>query len=126
MKSNEIITFLQNHNYTYTSNNKTITVNLELAQNVLIDVSNPEKIILKDELVFWNFLTGAIKMSLKNAIVYNFILILLFGFLCHYLEFTNQNYTNLFLILISWILLFSTFYLIKLESFKLQLATAIK
>ncbi len=126
MKSTEIIKVLQNYNYQYTLNKEVITVNLELSQNVIIDVSNPEKIIISDLLTGWNFLTGMIAMSLKKAILYNFGLTLFFGFLCHYLEFTNQNYTNLFLLFVSWILIFIIFYLIKLESFKLQLITLLK
>ncbi|WP_073409589.1 hypothetical protein [Flavobacterium johnsoniae] len=81
---------------------------------------------ISDYLESWNFLTGGIKMSLKNAILYNFFLLLFFGFLCQYLQFTGNSLTNLFLTFIGWVLLFSAFYLIKLEGFKLQLKTIIK
>ena len=126
MELNKIIETLDKYDYKYNLKNDTITVNLEFSQNVVIDLSNPSKIIISDYLVSWNFLTGGIKMSLKNAILYNFFLLLFFGFLCQYLQFTGNSLTNLFLTFIGWILLFSTFYLIKLEGFKLQLKTIIK
>lgn len=126
MELNKIIETLDKYDYKYNLKNNTITVNLEFSQNVVIDLSNPSKIIISDYLVSWNFLTGGIKMNLKNAILYNFFLLLFFGFLCQYLQFTGNSLTNLFLTFIGWVLLFSTFYLIKLEGFKLQLKTIIK
>ncbi|SCY25364.1 hypothetical protein SAMN02927916_1623 [Flavobacterium anhuiense] len=123
---NKTVEMLEKFNYKYKLRNSTITVTLDFSQNVVIDLSNPSKIIIRDHLENWNFLTGCIKMSLKNAILYNFILLLFFGFLCQYLQFTGNSLTNLFLTFMGWILLFSTYYLIKLEGFKLQLKTIIK
>lgn len=121
MELNKIIEILEKYDYKYKLKRDTIIVTLEFSQNVVIDLSNPSKIIVSDYLESWNFLTGGIKMSLKNAILYNFFLLLFFGFLCQYLEFTGNSLTNLFLTFIGWVLLFSTFYLIKLEGFKLQI-----
>jgi len=126
MELNKIIEILEKYDYKYKLKRDTIIVTLEFSQNVVIDLSNPSKIIVSDYLESWNFLTGGIKMSLKNAILYNFFLLLFFGFLCQYLQFTGNSLTNLFLTFIGWVLLFSTFYLIKLEGFKLQLKTIIK
>lgn len=126
MELNKIVETLEKHNYKYELRNKTIIVTLEFSQNVMIDLSNPSKIIISDYLVNWNFLTGCIKMSLKNAILYNFILLLFFGFFCQYTQFTGYQLTNLLMTFMGWVLLFSTFYLIKLESFKLQLITITK
>lgn len=126
MELNKIVETLEKYDYKYKLKNGTITVALEFSQNVVIDLSDPSKISISDHLENWNFLTGYIKMSLKNAILYNFILLLFFGFLCQYLEFTGSSLISLFLTFIGWILLFSTFYLIKLEGFKLQLKTFIK
>lgn len=120
MKINEIVKILEKYNYSYTLKNEVLTVNLEFCQNVIIDLSNTEKVIISDQLISWNFLTGGIKMSIKNAIIYNFVLMLIFGLMCQYLEFLNQNFTNLFLTFITWVIVFSTFYLIRLESFKQQ------
>lgn len=126
MEITKIVKILEENNFKYTLKNDVIVLNLEFSQNVIIDLSNAEKIIISDELANWNFLTGCIKMRLKSAMVYNFILLVVFGFICQYASFINQNYTSLFLVFITWIVLFTTFYLIKLESFKLQLIALTK
>ncbi|TCN57419.1 hypothetical protein D0809_12640 [Flavobacterium circumlabens] len=120
MELNKIIKILEEHNYKYQVKNQIIVVSLEFSQNVVIDLSNSSKIVIPDDLVNWNFLTGCIKMSLKNAILYNFVLLIFFGFFCQYAAFIEYNFTSLLLTFIAWVLLFSIFYLIKLESFKLQ------
>ncbi|MEO6174032.1 MAG: hypothetical protein ABIP27_02670 [Flavobacterium circumlabens] len=120
MELNKIIKILEEHNYKYKVKNQVIVVSLEFSQNVVIDLSNSSKIVISDDLVNWNFLTGCIKMSLKNAILYNFVLLIFFGFFCQYAAFIDYNFTSLLLTFIAWVLLFSVFYLIKLESFKLQ------
>lgn len=126
MESERIIKTLEQNNYKFKLSANTIIIHLDFSQNIIIDTSNSEKILISDQLVNWNFLTGCIKMSLKNAILYNFVLLIFFGFFCQYAEFIDQNYTSLLLTFIAWVLLFSTFYLIKLESFKLQLFAMIK
>lgn len=126
MEINKITEILEENNYKYQVKNQVIVVSLDLSQNVVIDLSNSSKIIISDYLNNWNFLTGCVKMSLKNAILYNFVLLLFFGFFCQYTEFIDYNFTSLLLTFIAWILLFSIFYLIKLESFKLQLTVLIK
>lgn len=126
MELNKIITILEENNYKYIVKDKVIVVTLEFSQHVIIDLSNSNKTIISDQLVNWNFLTGCFKMSLKNAILYNFILLLFFGFFCQYAALINQDFTSLFLTFIAWILLFASFYLIKLENFKLQLLLLLK
>lgn len=118
MKINEIKEVLEKLNYNCFLNDQLLTVKLDFSHNVMIDFSNPDKIIMKDKLVSWNFLTGGVVMSLKNAIIYNFVLLLLFGLFCQYLEFLENNYLSLLLIFSTWILIFTSFYLIKMESFK--------
>lgn len=120
MELNKITKILEENNYKYKVKNQIIVVSLEFSQNVVFDLSNSSKIIISDELANWNFLTGCIKMNLKNAILYNFILLIFFGFFCQYAAFIDYNFTSLLLTFIAWVLLFSIFYLIKLESFKLQ------
>lgn len=120
MELNKITKILEKNNYKYKVKNQIIIVSLEFSQNVVIDLSNSSKIIISDHLANWNFLTGCIKMSLKNAFLYNFMLLLFFGFFCQYAAFIDYNFTSLLLTFIAWVLLFSMFYLIKLESFKLQ------
>lgn len=120
MELNKITKILEENNYKYKVKNQIIVVSLEFSQNVIIDLSDSSKIIISDNFDNWNFLTGYIKMSLKNAILYNFVLLIFFGFFCQYAAFIDYNFTCLLLTFIAWVLLFSIFYLVKLESFKLQ------
>lgn len=120
MEVTTITTILEQNNYNYSIKNEVITIKLDFAQNVIIDLSNSQKTIITDKLSGWNFLTGCINMSLKNAILYNFVLILFFGFLSQYVTLINQNITSLLILLIGWVLIFVAYYTVKLESFKLQ------
>lgn len=123
MEKEKVLNFLDKYNYSYSKKNNSIIVKLELAQQVKIEFDEPNKIIIKDKLIGWNFLTGMIEMSLKNALIYNFVGTVLFGILCMYSE-NKENGLNviaLFLVFITWIILFSGFYVVKLESFKNQI-----
>ncbi len=67
-------------------------------------------------------------MSLKNAMIYNFIGGIVTGILFFALG-INKPETNLitfYLIFILWVLLFTVYYLNKLESFKIQIINALK
>jgi len=128
MEKEKVLNFLDKYNYSYSEENNSIIVKLELAQQVKIEFDEPNKIIIKDKLIGWNFLTGMIKMSLKNALIYNFVATILFGILCMYSE-NKENGLNviaLFLVFLTWIILFSGFYLVKLESFKNQIINCAK
>ena len=123
MEKEKVLNFLNKYNYSYSEKNNSIIVKLELAQQVKIEFDEPNKIIIKDKLIGWNFLTGMIEMSLKNALIYNFVATILFAILCMYSE-NKENGLNviaLFLVFLTWIILFSGFYLVKLESFKNQI-----
>ncbi len=123
MEKEKVLNFLNKYDYSYSEKNNVIFVKLELAQQVEIKFYEPDKIIIKDKLIGWNFLTGMIEMSLKNALIYNFVGTILFGFLCMYIE-NNENGLNvipLFLVFIIWVILFSGYYIVKLESFKNQI-----
>ena len=123
MEKVKVLKFLDKYNYNYSEKNNTIVVNLELSQQVKIEFNEPNKIVMTDKLVGWNFLTGLVSMSLKNALVYNFIGTLIFGFFCLSIEKINNgaNLMVLFLVFITWIVLFTGFYIIKLENFKSQI-----
>jgi hypothetical protein len=122
MEKEKVLNFLDKYDYSYSEKDNSIFVKLELAQQVTIEFDVPNKIIIKDKLIGWNFLTGMITMSLKNAFIYNFVGLILLGFICLYSENTENgiNLIVLFLVFITWIILFSGFYLIKLEGFKNQ------
>ncbi len=99
-----------------------------MAQQVKIEFNEPNKMIIKDKLVGWNFLTGMIEMSLKNAIFYNITGIIVFGILCLYFESKGNglNSIAIFLVFITWVILFTVFYLARLENFKSQLINCTK
>ena len=123
MDKNEIIIFLSKYDYKYSVNAENIIVSLDFAQKVTLDFSQPNKLKITDNLTGWNFLTGLISMSLKNAIIYNFICAVIIGIIFINLQFENSEFNLIpfYLVLMLWILIFSGYYLVKLENFKLQI-----
>jgi ABC-type multidrug transport system fused ATPase/permease subunit len=123
MEKAKVLKFLDKYNYNYSEKNNSIVVNLDFAQQVKIEFNEPNKIVMTDKLVGWNFLTGMISMSFKNALIYNFVGTIIFGIFCLYTEKMKNgtNFIALFLVFITWIVLFAGFYLIKLENFKSQI-----
>lgn len=122
MEKIKIIEFLEKFNFNYIEKGNLIFVKLDFSQEVIIDFSEEKMIKINDTLKSWNFLTGSIQMNLKNAFKYNFILTIFFGFFCLYVDFKDYgyNFLSLFLIFITWIIMFTNYYLIKLENFKKQ------
>jgi hypothetical protein len=128
MDKEKIIQLLNKFNYNYYLSNNTIVVKLELSHQIKIEFSESNKVIIKDKLLGWNFLTGLIEMSLKSSIIYNLIGALLFGVICVYFNF-EDNYTFPIILLIlylSFAFLFTIYYLIKLENFKVQILSWLK
>ena len=73
MDKENILLFLNKYNYNFSEKKEFVFIQLDFAQQIKIDFSQPDKIIITDKLVSWNFLTGMIEMSLKNALIYNFV-----------------------------------------------------
>ena len=119
----QILNFLNKQNFKYSVNTEIIIVNLDFAQNVILDFSQPDKIKINDRLTGWNFLTGLIPMSLKHAIIYNFVVAVIIGILFINIKVENSEFNLIpfYLVLIFWIVLFSGYYLVKLENFKTQI-----
>ena len=122
MNHTKIVAALEKYDWNYVEKSGKIIVKLDYSQQIIIDVSNLDKIIIKDKLVGWNFLTGSIEMSIKNAMLYNFIGLLLFSFMLLAFD-KSQMYNPFFLGYIGWVLLWTPFYLIKSESFKQQIVS---
>ena len=122
MEKDKILNFLDKFDFNYSNDNQKIVVNLDFAQKVIIELKDGDKIKISDKLTGWNFLTGLISMSLKNAMVYNFVGGIIIGFLFITLQLRNSeiNMVPIYLVFILWVLMFSVYYLIKLESFKNQ------
>jgi hypothetical protein len=118
----KIVKNLRKYDYQFVDNTSSLVIKLDFSLQVTIDLSDPDKIIIKDELVSWNFLTGGIKMSLKNAMIYNFIGTVICGFLFHYILIVKDfNLSNLFIMYGIWTVMFTIFYLVKCERFKGQI-----
>ena len=111
---------LNKFDYEFEKKNNKIIVKSDFAQRIIIDFSDPEKVKITDRLIGWNFLTGLIEMSIKNATLYNFIGAIIMTFLFVYLdlEYGGLNLVFFFLAFIIWVLLWTIFYLVKAENLK--------
>ena len=114
---------LDKFNYQYEQRGTMLIIKLEFAQRIYINFPSSGKIEISDELTGWNFLTGLIEMSLKSAIVYNFIASLIFaifivGIKLYNPIFESSTFTIIYLLFIFWILIWFFFYLIKSENLK--------
>lgn len=128
MEIEKALTFLDKYNYIYSVKGNTIFVKLEFSQRIRIEFNDPHKIIIKDKLVGWNFLTGLFDMSLKNALIYNLFGSIILGSLSVYSGSNNHNiyFIAMYLIFMTWAFVLFTFYLVKLESFKIQIVNWMK
>ncbi len=120
----KILKNLNKYDYQFVENTNRLIIKLDFSHQISIDFMSNGKIIIKDKLVHWNFLTGGISMSLKNAMIYNFIGIVIFTGLStfKFSENFNLNLIPFFIGYVAWVLLFTIFYSTKKESF-IQLIT---
>ena len=120
----KILKNLNKYDYQVVENTNRLIIKLDFSHQISIDFMSNGKIIIKDKLVHWNFLTGGISMSLKNAMIYNFIGIVIFTGLStfKFSENFNLNLIPFFIGYVAWVLLFTIFYSTKKESF-IQLIT---
>ncbi len=111
---------LNKFDYKFEKKKNKIIVKSDFAQRIIIDFSDPEKVKITDRLVGSNFLTGLIEMSIKNAILYNFIgaIVITILFFYLYIEYGRLNMIFFFLAFIIWVLLWTIFYLVKAENLK--------
>ena len=113
---------LNRFGYDHTDHGEILTVRLGFSLYGVIDLSDTEKIKVTERLTSWNPLTGIIETTLKGAMLYNtfgsLVIALLFIFLAGYVE--AAILIIVFLTLMGYILLWTLFYLIKTESFRLQ------
>jgi hypothetical protein len=111
---------LKRFDYRYERKNNELIIKMDFSQIMIVDFSDSEKIKIKDKLVEWNFLTGLIEMSIKNATLYNFIAAMVITFLFVFLDYKSDkiNLMFFFLAVIIWLLLWTIFYLVKAENLK--------
>jgi len=111
---------LDKYDYKYSSTKNKIKVKLGLSLEINIDLSNPEKVIIKDKLVSWNFLTGFIEMNLKSTMIFNTvgIFIITTMFAIFKINTKAPNASIYFLFLIVLVAIWTIYYMIKSENFK--------
>lgn len=108
--------FLKQLNYNCHRNKNELEVDVDHAQKVLINFSNPEHVSVTDKLKSWNFLTGNIKTTLKKALLFNFVFAITLSLI---VSFINLNIgLFVFITLTLWTLLWGTYYAGKLQKLK--------
>lgn len=109
---------LSKFDYNYEKRNDQLEIKLGLGLRVTADFSKSEKILIEDKLTTWNFLSGTLDMSIRRAMIFNFVLtFILLGMLLIFLDDEKALYA-LLLISILIQLLWSGYYVIKSEQMK--------
>ena len=123
MTKEKILTHLKTFNYDFKAQSDRIVVKLGYCLEAEIEFDDG-RIVVKDKLKCWNFLTGVFEMSLKGAMVFNTIFTLIIAVVFVYMNFLTEN-TILqlmkilaFVLILFWILLWSNYYHTKFESFR--------
>lgn len=118
-----ISNYLDKFDYKYVEHENNFIVKLDFSLQIIIDLTDSNKIKIYDQLKGNNFLTWPFKMSIKGSMIYNFI-----GFLfCTILwliigkEYDTYVFTILYLSAIFWNLNWLIYYIIKSENFKRQI-----
>lgn len=114
---------LVKYDFKYSEKKNILNVKLGHSQEISIDFSNPEKIIIKDKLVSWNFLTGVIEMSLKATMVFNTIGLFIIATMFALLDITTKapNASFYFTFLIGLVAIWTLYYFVRSENFKKML-----
>lgn len=108
--------FLRKFDYCYERHNNELIVEMDFSQSILIDFSNPKDIVITDKLIGWNFLTGIINMSIKNAVFFN----LLFGSILSLMVAFIDLKTGIFIFVgvMIWAFSWSAFYFSKKQTLR--------
>lgn len=125
MNKEELKVKLKRYDYKYKEQFEKVIVKLGSSLEVAIDFSENEKVIITDKLRGYNILTGVWSMSVKGSIIFNTILSFFFFLFYSYLNYISSKPFTSFLTLMilvlafGWIVLWTLYYLIKVESFKI-------
>ena len=122
MTKNIIKGNLDRFDYNYSDQGDKFVVKLGYSLQMTIDLTNPDKVLMKDRLKSWNFLTGSFEMSVNGSMIYSFIssffaalmVILIRDRIDHFII------TVIILIAVFWNLLWALYYFTKSENFKQQ------
>ncbi len=110
---------LEKYDFKYSEKKNILNVKFGHSQEICIDFLNPEKIIIKDKLVSWNFLTGVIEMSLKATMVFNTIGLLIIATMFALFDIPNASFY--FTFLFGLVAIWTLYYLVRSENFKKML-----
>ncbi len=116
MKLEKTEDFLKKFDYNYQRDSEELIVKMDFSHMIFINFSNPEKIVITDKLIGWNFLTGLLNMSVRNAILVNLIGGFILSFIIAF--FDLKTGIVLFIVLLIWVSLWSSFYISKSENLK--------
>jgi hypothetical protein len=108
--------FLKKFDYNYERNNKELIVEMAYSQKISIDYTNPEDVVITNQLMGWNFLTGIINMTIKNAVIFNLTGGLILSFLILFLDFKFGIFFLLGLMI--WEVSWYTFYRSNADNLK--------
>jgi len=125
MTKEKIITKLIRYRIKFDDYEKSLNIKMGYSHEILIKFSDDNKISMSDKLTSWNPLSGILNISLRNAMILQSVSIFLswllllivfssFKFGIEYFEFVTMVLVGMWGFSILW----STYYLIKLESFK--------
>ena len=63
--------FLSQFDYNYDRNGSKIIIKMDYNHHIFMDFKDSEKIIIKDQLTTWNFITGPLKTSIRKGMIIN-------------------------------------------------------
>ena len=125
----QIITeYLNKFDYDFEEKNDKINVKLDFNLGITIDLSNPDKIKISDELGSLNFLTWPFSMSIKGTMLYNFIS----SFVVFIIFLALRNFISTYVLTlvvifsVFWNLYWLIYYLIISERFKKEIKSLMK
>lgn len=116
MKLENAEDFLRKFDYNFERKDKELIIDMNFSQKVLVDFSNPEKVVMTNKLMGWNFLTGIINMNIKNAVLLNLISGLILSCMISFYDLKSGVF--FFLGLMFWVLVWLAFYHSKFDNLK--------
>ena len=125
----KVITFLNSYGYGFKKNNNVIVVNLgqKLFAEITVDHTT---MYVQNILKGWNPITGFIESTLKKAVIFNTIGLLIMFILLELSKipdlFFEYDYSYMLIIFISINFLWFFYYLIRFEAFKTRLIIAVE
>lgn len=116
MNIEDTANFLEKLDYKYERQDDTLTIIMDYNHRIFMDFQNPKKIIIRDQLVTWNFITGMLKMSIRKAIFLNIICNIILSSIIGLFNFNAG--VAVFFILALWTTYWSVTHISKYENLK--------